>query len=159
MDTHQRRKRYPSIGIKFIISLGVFCLLYFFLIRPIQYILVEDLIVPVLKLLSASNHDIIIQGNLDDYLIESKSNKFINLFFNLPFNADYCLAVTLIWVFGNSVIMRYVNYYNLALFIIHPIFIVLILSGNTWIAPIINAHEIVYKAIFLSLAIIGLKRN
>ena len=47
--------------------------------------------------------------------------------------------------------------YNLALIIILPIFILILLSGNTWVAPLISANEIVYKALFLSLSVLVIK--
>jgi uncharacterized membrane protein len=55
--------------------------------------------------------------------------------------------------------MKIVIYYNLALIIIIPIFIFILLSGNIWIAPLISANEIVYKALFLSLSVLVIKEG
>ena len=55
--------------------------------------------------------------------------------------------------------MKVVIYYNLALIIILPIFILIILSGNTWVAALINANGIVYKALFLSLSVLVIKEG
>ena len=79
MDNHQRRKRHSHFWIKFIFSLGCFCLFYFFLIRPIQTIIVAEVVVPALQSIPSNNSDFLIQSKQDDYLIESHSNKFIDL--------------------------------------------------------------------------------
>ncbi|MBT4663050.1 MAG: hypothetical protein HOA05_06250 [Candidatus Marinimicrobia bacterium] len=55
--------------------------------------------------------------------------------------------------------MKIVIYYNLALIIIIPIFILILLSGNIWVAPLISANEIVYKALFLSLSVLVIKEG
>ena len=159
MDNHQRRKRHSHFWIKFSLSLGCFCLFYFFLIRPIQTIIVAEVLVPALQSFSSDNSDFLIQSKQDDYLIESHSNKFIDLKINPPFNGYFWLAVIFIWTFGNKTMMKVVIYYNLALIIIIPIFIFIILSGNTWVAPLINANEIVYKALFLSLSVLVIKEG
>ena len=159
MDNHQRRKRHSHFWIKFILSLGCFCLFYFFIIRPIQTIIVAEIVVPELQSFLSDNSDFLIQAKQDDYLIESYSNKFINLKINPPFNGYFWLAVIFIWTFGNKTMMKVVIYYNLALIIILPIFIFIILSGHTWVAPLINANEIVYKALFLSLCVLVIKEG
>ena len=159
MDNHQRRKRHSHFWIKFSLSLGCFCLFYFFLIRPIQTIIVAEIVVPTLQSFLSDNSDFLIQAKQDDYLIESHSDMFINLKINPPFNGYFWLAVTFIWTFGNKTMMKFVIYYNLALFIIHPILALTLLNGNIWIAPIISAHEIVYKALFLSLGVLAIKEG
>ena len=159
MDRDQRSKRYFSFWIKFIFSIGGFCLFYFFLVRPIQSIIVAEVVVPALQSFSSDNSDFLIQAKQDDYLIESYSNKFIDLKINPPFNGYFWLAVTFIWTFGNKTMMKVVIYYNLALIIIIPIFIFIILSGNTWVAPLISVNEIVYKALFLSLSVLVIKEG
>ena len=159
MDRDQRSKRYFSFWIKFIFSIGGFCIFYFFLVRPIQSIIVAEVVVPALQSFSSDNSDFLIQAKQDDYLIESHSDMFINLKINPPFNGYFWLAITFIWIFGNKTMMKIVFYYNLALFIIHPILGLTLLNGNTWIAPIISAHEIVYKALFLSLGVLAIKEG
>ena len=159
MDNHQRRKRHSHFWIKFIFSLGCFCLFYFFLIRPIQTIIVAQVVVPALQSISSDNSDFLIQSKQDDYLIESHSNKFIDLKINPAFNGYFWLAVIFMWTFGNKTMMKIVIYYNLALIIIIPIFIVILLLGNIWVAPLISANEIVYKALFLSLGVLVIKEG
>ena len=159
MDNHQRRKRHSHFWIKFIFSLGCFCLFYFFLIRPIQTIIVAEVVVPALQSIPSNNSDFLIQSKQDDYLIESHSNKFIDLKINPPFNGYFWLAVIFMWAFGNKTMMKIVFYYNLALIIIIPIFVLILLSGNIWVAPLISANEIVYKALFLSLGVLVIKEG
>ena len=50
--------------------------------------------------------------------------------------------------------MCYIHVHNLVLFIISSFLVWLLLSGSYWVAPVINAHEIAYKALFLSLGMI-----
>ena len=159
MDNHQRRKRYSHFWIKFIFSLGCFCLFYFFLIRPIQTIIVAEVVVPALQSFSSDNSDFFIESKQDDYLIESHSNKFIDLKINPPLNGYFWLVVIFIWTFGGTTMMKFVLYYNLVLVIVVPIFIFLLLSGNIWVVPFISANEIVYKALFLSISILVIKEG
>ena len=117
------------------------------------------MVVPALQSISSDNSDFLIQSKQDDYLIESHSNKFIDLKINPPFNGYFWLAVIFMWTFGNKTMIKIVIYYNLALIIIIPIFIVILLSGNIWVAPLISANEIVYKALFLSLGVLVIKEG
>ena len=50
--------------------------------------------------------------------------------------------------------MRWMHAYNLVLFMISSLLVWLLLSGFYWVAPVINAHEIGYKALFLSIGMI-----
>ena len=117
------------------------------------------MLVPALQSLSSDNSDFLIQTKQDDYLIQSHSNKFIDLKINPPLNGYFWLAVIFIWTFGNKTMMKIVIYYNLALIIIIPIFMFILLSGNIWVAPLISANEIVYKALFLSLGVLVIKEG
>ena len=159
MDNHQRSKRKFNFWIKFIIRLGGFAVLYLSLVRPIQSLIVDEVMVPYLRSTLSENSDFLILANQDDYCIESRTDKFIDLFFNLPFNGYFCLAFFLIFNFGKKSAIKIVIYYNWALFMIHPILIFILLNQNYWIAPIINAHEMVYKALFLSLGVLAIKEG
>jgi len=117
------------------------------------------MVVPALQSISSDNSDFLIESKQDDYLIESHSNKFIDLKINPPFNGYFWLSVIFIWTFGNKTMMKIVIYYNLALIIIIPIFMFILLSGNIWVAPLISANEIVYKALFLSISILVIKEG
>ena len=55
--------------------------------------------------------------------------------------------------------MRWIHAYNLVLIIISSLLVWLLLSGSYWVAPVINAHEIAYKALFLSLGMILLVKE
>ncbi len=50
--------------------------------------------------------------------------------------------------------MRWMHAYNLVLFMISSLLVWLLLSGFYWVAPVINSHEIAYKALFLSIGMI-----
>ena len=139
--------------------IGLFAVTYFLLVRPIQTSLNEETVVPVLINMAKDNDDIIILANQDDILIESHTDRFIDIKINPPFNGYFFLAVALLWPLGWSQPMKLVQFYNLGLFIILPFFSLALIQGHFWIAPIINAHEMVYKALFLSLSIIGLRKE
>ena len=159
MDRTKRSKRLNSFWLKLAFRFIGFILLYLFLIRPIQSIVVEEVTVPYLQSIISTNTDFIILSEQDDYWIESNSNRFINLFFNLPFNGYFCLASFILFSFREKSAFRFVFFYNAFLFIIHPIFIFTLFSGNYWIAPIISAHEWMYKALFLSLGVLAIKEG
>lgn len=55
--------------------------------------------------------------------------------------------------------MLLIHIYNILLFMISPILVILLLNGLYWLAPAINAHEISYKAIFLSLGMLTLAKD
>ncbi len=159
MDCYQRRERHFNSWLKLIFSLGSFCLLYLFLIRPIQSILVADLVVPALKSYTEAEPDFEIVAIQDDFWIESHSNRFMDLFINLPFNGYFWLTATILWALKKKIILKVIVYYNLALFVIHPVLIFILLNKNYWIAPWISAHEMVYKSLFLSLGVLFLKEG
>ena len=53
-----------------------------------------------------------------------------------------------------SELMRWIHAYNMFLFIVSPLLVWILLNEFHWVAPIINAHEIAYKALFLSLGMV-----
>ena len=69
------------------------------------------------------------------------------------------MTIFLLWVYKKRQAIKYLTLYNIALFIIHPLFIFLLLNNHYWIAFIISAHEFVYKALFLSMALIAVKEG
>ncbi len=159
MDSNQRSKTHFNFWITVLYKLCGFCLFYLGLVRPIQTIIVRDVIGPAIQSTLPDKSDIVVLVSQDDYWIESRSDKFVNIFLNLPFNGYFWLASFLIWNFKKWKVFKFVFNYNLVLFIIHPIFIMILFNKIYWIAPIINAHEIVYKALFISMGIIALKEG
>ena len=134
MDSNQRSKRHFNFWITVLYKLCGFCLFYLGLVRPIQTIIVREVIAPTIQSTLPDESDIVVLVSQDDYWIESRSDKKWKIF-------------------------KFVFIYNLVLFIIHPIFIMILFNKIYWIAPIINAHEMVYKALFISMGIIALKEG
>ncbi len=65
--------------------------------------------------------------------------------------------MSLIWPTKNKHFRRVVWNYNLALFVIIPLAAVGIMYGITWLAPLINVHDKVYKALFLILGVLAVR--
>jgi len=127
---------------------------YFGLIRPVQEQLNIHLIHPMFDDVLKDNRDLIIKSIQDDITIESKKDLFIDVRVSIPFGAYYFLVLFTLFGSERKSLMRLMHAYNLVLFIISSLLVWLLLSGSYWVAPVINAHEIAYKALFLSLGMI-----
>ena len=128
--------------------------MYFGLIRPVQEQLNIHLIHPMFDEVLKDNRDLIIKSIQDDITIESKKDLFIDVRVSIPFGAYYFLVLFILFGSERKSLMLWMHAYNLGLFIISSLLILLLLSGSYWVAPVINAHEIAYKALFLSLGMI-----
>ena len=128
--------------------------MYFGLIRPVQEQLNIHLINSIFDKVLKSNEDLIIEPIQDDIIIESKKDLFIDARVSIPFGAYYFLVLFTLFGSDRKSLMRWIHAYNLVLFIISSLLVWLLLSGSYWVAPVINAHEIAYKALFLSLGMI-----
>ena len=128
--------------------------MYFGLIRPVQEQLNIHLIHPMFDEILKNNKDLEIKPIQDDITIESKKDLFIDIRVSIPFGAYYFLVLFILFGSERKSLMRLMHAYNLVLFIISSLLVWLLLSGSYWVAPVINAHEIAYKALFLSLGMI-----
>ena len=128
--------------------------MYFGLIRPVQEQLNIHLINSIFDKVLKSNEDLIIEPIQDDIIIESKKDLFIDARVSIPFGAYYFLVLFTLFGSDRKSMMRWIHAYNLVLIIISSLLVWLLLSGSYWVAPVINAHEIAYKALFLSLGMI-----
>ena len=128
--------------------------MYFGLIRPVQEQLNIHLIHPIFDDILKNNKDLVIKSIQDDITIESKKDLFIDVRISIPFGAYYFLVLFILSGSERRNLMHWMHAYNLVLFIISSLLVWLLLSGSYWVAPIINAHEIAYKALFLSLGMI-----
>ena len=128
--------------------------MYFGLIRPVQEQINIHLIHPMFDDILKKNKDLVIKSIQDDITIESKKDLFIDVRVSIPFGAYYFLVLFILFGSERKSLMRWIHAYNLGLFIISSLLVWLLLSGSYWVAPVINAHEIAYKALFLSLGMI-----
>ena len=133
--------------------------MYFGLIRPVQEQLNIHLINSIFDKVLKSNEDLIIEPIQDDIIIESKKDLFIDARVSIPFGAYYFLVLFTLFGSDRKSLMRWIHAYNLVLIIISSLLVWLLLSGSYWVAPVINAHEIAYKALFLSLGMILLVKE
>ena len=133
--------------------------MYFGLIRPVQEQLNVHLIHPMFDDVLKINEDLIIEPIQDDLIIESKKDLFLDVRISIPFGAYYFLVLFTLFGTQWNGLMRWMHVYNLCLFIIPTLLVWLLLGGFYWVAPIINAHEIAYKALFLSLGMIVFVRE
>ena len=79
---------------------------------------------------------------------------FLDIRISLPFGAYYFLVLFTLFGSEKKSLLRWMHIYNLFLSVISSLFVWLLLNGFYWVAPVINAHEIAYKALFLSLGMI-----
>ena len=100
------------------------------------------------------NEDLIVGSQQDNITIESMGNAFLDVRISFPFGAYYFLVLFILFGTQWNGLMWWMHVYNLFLFIISPLLVWLLLNGFYWVSPIINAHEIAYKALFLSLGMI-----
>ena len=128
--------------------------MYFGLIRPVQEQINVHLIHPMFDDILKNNKDLAIKSIQDDITIESKKDLFIDVRISIPFGAYYFLVLFILFGSERTSLIRWMHAYNLVLFIISSLLVWLLLSGSYWVAPVINAHEIAYKALFLSLGMI-----
>jgi len=137
----------------------IFLIIYFGLVRPIQETLLDDLAVPYLNRSLSGDRDLYVTHHHDDLIIESRNDEFVDTRVGVPFGAYYFLVFILLFNTRWRRMMLLIHIYNILLFIISPILVILLLNGLYWLAPAINAHEISYKAIFLSLGMLTLAKD
>ena len=100
------------------------------------------------------NENVEIIAQQDDITVESKENKFLDVRVSLPFGPYYFLVLFITFGTDNNHLIRWLHIYNISLFIILPLLMLILLSGYHCFATIINAHEIAYKSLFLSIGMI-----
>ena len=124
----------------------------------IQEIILEDIVVPKLNAWNKIENDIFIFHSQDDLKVESGSDQFIDTRLSFPFSAYYFLATVFLFSNLKSRLLGFIHLYNLGLFLVSPILCYFLVKGSFWLAPLINAHEMAYKALFLSIGMLGLTK-
>jgi len=156
MDYSERSCRY-LFWRKLFISLTAIGLVYILFIRPIQSFAVREFILPTFDAFFNPDSDIITKLGKDEFFIESITQSFPRVKIEVPFNGYFWLAMALIWPTKNKHFGRLIWNYNLALFVIIPLAAFGMMYGFTWLAPLTNVHEKVYKALFLILGILAVR--
>ena len=156
MDYRERSYRY-LFWRKLFISLIAIGLVYILFIRPIQSFAVREFILPAFDTLIKSDSDILIKPGKDEFFLESITHSFPRVKIEVPFNGYFWLAMAMIWPTKNKRLARVIWIYNSLLFLIIPIVALGIIYGFTWLAPLTNIHENVYKALFLILGVLAVR--
>jgi hypothetical protein len=158
MDDSKRAERY-YFWRRVFISLTAIGLVYILFIRPVQSFVVREFILPAFDSLIKPDSDIVSAPGIDEFFLESITNSFPRVKIEVPFNGYFWLAMAFIWPAKNRHFARVIWIYNSALFLIIPIAALGIIYGFTWLAPLINIHEKVYKVIFLILGILAVRET
>ncbi|MDP7094626.1 MAG: hypothetical protein QGG86_00380 [Candidatus Marinimicrobia bacterium] len=158
MDYHERSYRY-LFWRKLFISLIAIGLVYILFIRPVQSFLVREFILPAFDSFITPESEIVSSPGVDEFFLSSLSDSFPRVKIEVPFNGYFWLAMSMIWPTKNKQFGRVVWNYNLVLFAIIPLSALGIIHGFTWLAPVVNVHEKVYKALFLILGILAVRKT
>ena len=129
-------------------------MIYFGLIRPVHKELTSQIFLNIFNNITVLNENVEIIAQQDDITVESKEDKFLDVRVSLPFGPYYFLVLFITFGTDNNHLMRWLHIYNISLFIILPLLMLILLSGNHFFSIIINAHEIAYKSLFLSIGMI-----
>ncbi len=95
----------------------------------------------------------------DEFFLTSITSSFPIVKLEMPFNGYFWLAIAMIWPTKNKRFSSVIWRYNWALFLIIPMVAIGIINGFTWLAPLTNVHEKVYKALFLILGILAVRET
>ena len=158
MDYRERSYRY-LFWRKLFISLIAIGLVYILFIRPVQSFLVREFILPAFDSFITPESEIVSSPGVDEFFLSSLSDSFPRVKIEVPFNGYFWLAMSMIWPTKNKQFGRVVWNYNLVLFAIIPLSALGIIHGFTWLAPVVNVHEKVYKALFLILGILAVRET
>jgi len=158
MDYRERSYRY-LFWRKLFISLIAIGLVYILFIRPVQSFVVREFILPAFDSFITPESEIVSSPGVDEFFLSSLSDSFPRVKIEVPFNGYFWLAMSMIWPTKNKQFGRVVWNYNLVLFAIIPLSALGIIYGFTWLAPVVNVHEKVYKALFLILGILAVRET
>ncbi len=158
MDYRERSYRY-LFWRKLFISLIAIGLVYILFIRPVQSFVVREFILPAFDSFITPESEIVSSPGVDEFFLSSLSDSFPRVKIEVPFNGYFWLAMSMIWPTKNKQFGRVVWNYNLVLFAIIPLSALGIIHGFTWLAPVVNVHEKVYKALFLILGILAVRET
>ncbi len=158
MDYRERSYRY-LFWRKLCISLIAIGLVYILFIRPVQSFVVREFILPVFDSFIKPDSDIITTLGRDEFFLSSLTDIFSQVKIEVPFNGYFWLAMSMIWPTKNKRFGRFILIYNWILFLIIPIIAISIINGFSWLAPLANVHDKVYKALFLILGILAVRET
>ena len=159
MDYHERSYRYLFWRKLFIslIAIGLVYILFFHLIISFA---IGEFILHAFDSFIKPDSDIIIALGRDELFLSSLSDSFPSVRIDIPFfSVHFWLAMAMIWPTKNRRFSRIIWIYISLLFLIYPILAISIINGFSWLAPLANVHDKVYKALFLMLGILAVRET
>ena len=157
MDNHQRSANY-LIWRRVLLSLTVFSLLYIGAVRPLQSLLLDKVIFPVVSEFALDYKDVRLVTDVDEIDLITQWPKPGHLTkIELPFNGHVWLALALFWGAGNRKMIKILLLYQLVLVFLIPVAGLLILKGHGWMIMVANIHEKLYKFLFLILGLLAVR--
>lgn len=129
-------------------------ILYFGVVRPIQSIFLNEIIIPYLDNIIYLKKKYTFTASQDDLIINSVNDYFVETRVSIPFSAYYFLIIITFFQTSYQKLINYIHGYNLLLLIISPLLTFFFLQDLYWLSLIINAHEISYKYIFLCIGML-----
>jgi len=157
MDYRERSYRY-LFWRQLIISLTAIGLVYILFFPPIISFAIGEFILPAFDSFIKPDSDIITAPGSDEFFLSSLSDSFPSVRIDIPFfSGNFWLAMAMIWPTKNRRFSRIIWIYIGLLFLIYPILAISIINGFTWLAPLVNVHDKVYKALFLILGVLAVR--
>ena len=157
LDSHKRSAEY-FFWRRVLLSLTVFSVLYIGVVRPLQSLIVDQIIFPKVSEVDLEYENVHIGKGVDKiYLITQWPKPGQNTRIELPFNGHACLALALFWGAGNRKLIRILLIYQFVLIFVMPVAGLLILEGHRWMIVAANVHDKVYKALFIIVGLLALR--
>jgi hypothetical protein len=157
MDNPERSYRY-LFWRQLIISLTAVGLVYILIFPPIISFAIGEFILPAFDSFIKPDSDIIIAPGRDEFFLSSLSDSYPSVRIDIPFfSVHFWLAMAMIWPTKNRRFSRIIWIYIGLLFLIYPILAISIINGFTWLVPLANVHDKVYKALFMILGILAVR--
>ena len=157
MDYSKRSERY-LFWRQLIISLTAVGLVYILFFRPIIFFAIKEFSLTAVDSFIKPDSDIHISLGNDEFFLLSLSDSFPRVRIDIPFfSGHFWLAMAMIWPTKNRRFSRIIWIYIGLLFLIYPILAISIINGFTWLTPLANVHDKVYKALFLILGLLAVR--
>ena len=157
LDSHKRSAEY-FFWRRVLLSLTVFSVLYMGVVRPLQSLIVDQIIFPKVSEVDLEYENVHIGKGVDVIYLTTQWPKPDHLTkIELPLNGYVWLALALFWGAGNRKLIRILLIYQLVLIFVMPIAGLLILEGHRWMIIAVSIHEKLYKFLFLILGLLAVR--
>ena len=159
MDSHKRSAEY-FFWRRVLLSLTVFSVLYMGVVRPLQSLIVDQIIFPKVSEVDLEYENVHIGKGVDEIYLTTQWPKPDHLTkIELPLNGYVCLALALFWAAKNRKLIRILLLYQLVLVVLMPLAGWLILEGHGWVIIVANVHDKIYKALFIIVGLLAARSS